>query len=101
MVCEPRRDFPLKKLFKKTTEFLLLIFFSQSVMGLSQCIHKGFSLVLDFSGQAARFGVRENDKLVTINGKTPRNVDDAVGVIKQAGNNIKLVKLNILFSYCP
>ena len=42
-------------------------------------------------GQAARFGVRENDKLVTINGKTPRNVDDAVGVIKQAGNNIKLV----------
>jgi PDZ domain len=44
-----------------------------------------------FSGQAARFGVRENDKLVTINGKTPRNVDDAVGVIKQAGNNIKLV----------
>ena len=66
-------------------------------MGLSQCIHKGFSLVLDFSGQAARFGVRENDKLVTINGKTPRNVDDAVGVIKQAGNNIKLVKHNISF----
>jgi hypothetical protein len=57
-------------------------------------MHKGFSLVLDFSGQAARFGVRENDKLVTINGKTPRNVDDAVGVIKQAGNNIKLVKHN-------
>jgi len=50
-----------------------------------------FSLVLDFSGQAARFGVREDDKLVTINGKTPRNVDDAVGVIKQAGNSIKLV----------
>ena len=45
------------------------------------------------TGQAARFGVRENDKLVTINGKTPRNVDDAVGVIKQAGNNIKLVSL--------
>jgi hypothetical protein len=37
--------------------------------------------------------VRENDKLVTINGKTPRNVDDAVGVIKQAGNNIKLVSI--------
>jgi len=44
-------------------------------------------------GQAARFGVRENDKLVTINGKTPRNVDDAVGVIKQAGNSIKMVVL--------
>ncbi len=28
---------------------------------------------------------------MTINGKTPRNVDDAVGVIKQAGNQIKLV----------
>lgn len=44
-------------------------------------------------GQAARYGVRENDKLLTINGKTPRNVDDAVGVIKQAGNQIKLVVL--------
>lgn len=44
-------------------------------------------------GQAARYGVREDDKLLTINGKTPRNVDDAVGVIKQAGNQIKLVVL--------
>lgn len=44
-------------------------------------------------GQAARFGVRENDKIMTINGKTPRNVDDAVAVIKQAGNQIKLVVL--------
>ena len=26
-------------------------------------------------GQAARFGVRENDKIMTINGRTPRNVD--------------------------
>ena len=44
-------------------------------------------------GQAARHGVRENDKIMTINAKTPRNVDDAVGVIKQAGNQIKLVVL--------
>ena len=44
-------------------------------------------------GQAARYGVRENDKILTINQKTPRNVDDAVGVIKQAGNQIKLVVL--------
>jgi len=44
-------------------------------------------------GQAQRFGVREHDKILTINGKTPRNVDDAVGVIKQAGNQIKLVVL--------
>lgn len=44
-------------------------------------------------GQAARYGVREDDKILTINGKTPRNVDDAVGVIKQAGNQIKLVVL--------
>jgi len=42
-------------------------------------------------GQAARYGVRENDKILTINAKTPKNVDDAVGVIKQAGNQIKLV----------
>jgi len=35
--------------------------------------------------------VRENDKILTINGKTPRNVDDAVAVIKAAGNQIKLV----------
>lgn len=48
---------------------------------------------LSLLGQAARHGVRENDKIVTINGKTPRNVDDAVGVIKQAGNQIKLVVL--------
>ncbi len=64
-----------------------------------------------FTGQAARFGVRENDKvrhspdaqfdtffkiiimnfriqIMTINGKTPRNVDDAVAVIKQAGNQV-------------
>jgi len=44
-------------------------------------------------GQAARCGVRENDKIVTINGKTPRNVDDAVGVIKVAGHQIKVVVL--------
>jgi DNA repair exonuclease SbcCD ATPase subunit len=44
-------------------------------------------------GQAARYGVQEGDKILTINGKTPRNVDDAVGVIKQAGNQIKLVVL--------
>ena len=44
-------------------------------------------------GQAARYGLRENDKILTINAKTPRNVDDAVGVIKQAGNQIKLVVL--------
>ena len=44
-------------------------------------------------GQAAPYGVRENDKILTINAKTPRNVDDAVGVIKQAGAQIKLVVL--------
>ena len=37
--------------------------------------------------------MRENDKIMTINGRTPRNVDDAVGVIKQAGNQIKVVVL--------
>ena len=40
-------------------------------------------LIILILGQAQRFGVREHDKILTINGKTPRNVDDAVGVIKQ------------------
>eukprot|EP00096_Caligus_rogercresseyi_P015176 TRINITY_DN761_c0_g1_i12.p1 TRINITY_DN761_c0_g1~~TRINITY_DN761_c0_g1_i12.p1 ORF type:complete len:675 (+),score=193.11 TRINITY_DN761_c0_g1_i12:203-2227(+) len=44
-------------------------------------------------GQAEKYGVRENDKIVSINNKTPRNVDDAVNVIKSAGNQIKLVVL--------
>jgi len=42
-------------------------------------------------GQAANFGVRENDKIISINNKTPRNVDEAVGIIKEAGKSIKLV----------
>ena len=33
-------------------------------------------------GQAARFGVKENDKIISINNRNPRNVDDAVGIIK-------------------
>ena len=37
--------------------------------------------------------MRENDKIMTINGKGPRNVDEAVSVIKNAGNQIKLVVL--------
>jgi len=42
-------------------------------------------------GQAAKHGVKENDKIISINNKTPRNVDDAVGIIKEAGKSIKLV----------
>ena len=44
-------------------------------------------------GQAARYGVQENDKILTINGKTPLNIEDAIDVIKQAGAQIKLVVL--------
>ena len=44
-------------------------------------------------GMAAHYGVRENDKVLTINAKTPRNVDDAVALIKHAGPQIKLVVL--------
>ena len=44
-------------------------------------------------GQAARFGVKENDKIISINNKNPRNVDDAVGIIKDAGKHIKLMLL--------
>ena len=45
-------------------------------------------------GQAARFGVKENDKIISINNKSPRNVDDAVNIIKEAGKSIppKLVR---------
>ena len=44
-------------------------------------------------GQAARCGVRENDKIFTINAKTPGNMDDAVSLIKQAGTQIQMVVL--------
>lgn len=44
-------------------------------------------------GQAARFGVKENDKIISINNRNPRNVDDAVGIIKEAGKSIKLMLL--------
>ena len=44
-------------------------------------------------GQSARFGVKENDKIISINNKNPRNVDDAVGIIKDAGKSIKLMLL--------
>ena len=42
-------------------------------------------------GQAQKYGVKENDKIISINNKTPRNVDDAVQIIKEAGKSIKLV----------
>jgi disks large protein 1 len=42
-------------------------------------------------GQAARFGVKENDKIISINNKSPRNVDDAVNIIKEAGKSIRLM----------
>ena len=44
-------------------------------------------------GQAALYGVTENDKIVKINEKRPRNLEDAIGLIKQAGNQIKLFML--------
>ena len=44
-------------------------------------------------GQSAKYGVKENDKIVSINNKTPRNVDEAVGIIKEAGKSIKLMIL--------
>ena len=42
-------------------------------------------------GQAERSGVLEGDKIITINAKTPKNVDDAVDIIKAARNEIKLI----------
>ena len=52
-----------------------------------------FVACVEPGGQAARYGVRENDKILTINAKTPRNVEDIMVVIEQAGAQIKLVVL--------
>jgi len=46
-------------------------------------------------GQAAKFGVKENDKIISINNKSPANVDAAVGIIKEAGKSIKLVLVRV------
>ena len=42
-------------------------------------------------GQAQRSGVLEEDRILTINGKTPTNVDDAVEMIKGSEIQIKLI----------
>ena len=39
--------------------------------------------------------MKENDKIISINNKTPRNVDDAVGIIKDAGKSIKVVLVRV------
>ena len=63
-------------------------------IGLSVVLYFIFSRVVP-GGQAAKFGVKENDKIISINNKTPRNVDDAVGIIKDAGKSIKLVLVRV------
>ena len=35
-------------------------------------------------------GLRENDKILRINKRTPRDVNDAVGIIKKAGKEMLL-----------
>ena len=42
-------------------------------------------------GQAERSGVLGNDKVLTINGKTPKDVDHAVDIIKGSKSQIKLI----------
>ena len=42
-------------------------------------------------GQAQRSGVLEEDRILTINGKNPTNVDDAVDMIKGSEMQIKLI----------
>ena len=42
-------------------------------------------------GQAQRYGVKEGDKIMSINNQSPRNVDEAVNIIKKAGKAISLV----------
>ena len=43
--------------------------------------------------QAALCGVRENDKILKINGKKPNRLKDAIRIVKQTGNQIDLVVL--------
>ena len=42
-------------------------------------------------GQAERSGLLEGDKIITINGKAPKNVDNAVDTIKGSRDQIKLI----------
>ena len=42
-------------------------------------------------GQAERSGLLEGDKIITINGKAPGNVDNAVDTIKGSRDQIKLI----------
>ena len=42
-------------------------------------------------GQSERCGLREDDKIISINNQTPRNVEDAVGIIKDAGKFVQVV----------
>ena len=53
------------------------------------------TILLIFKGQAAFHGVRENDEIMTINGKTPRDLDDAVALIKAAGDHVTLAVLRM------
>jgi hypothetical protein len=42
-------------------------------------------------GQAALNGVKVNDRILSINHRTPVNVDDAVNIIRQGGKKINLI----------
>lgn len=42
-------------------------------------------------GQAALSGVQVNDRILSINHRTPVNVDDAVNIIRQGGKKINLI----------
>ena len=41
-------------------------------------------------GDTVRAGLRENDKILRINKRTPRDVNDAVSIIKKAGKEMVL-----------
>ena len=41
--------------------------------------------------QAARCGVKENDKIISINDHNPQTVDDAVGIVK-----VRFIKLSYI-----
>ena len=42
-------------------------------------------------GQSERCGLKEDDKIISISNQTPRNVEDAVGIIKDAGKFVQVV----------
>ena len=42
-------------------------------------------------GMSEKYGLRENDRVLSINNIWPKSVEEAVGIIKEAGKNIEVL----------